>query len=96
MALPVEINSQRAKGDTYSIAFTVTQDYSAYTIQMVMETATIAASIVTATSITFPGTHLGTLEPGLHPYKVLLSGAATRTLNWGEIQIMDDNLEVTP
>lgn len=96
MALPVEINAQRAEGDTYPIAFTVAADYSAYTIEMVMEAETIAASIVTATTITFPGTHLGTLGEGLHPYKVQLSGAATRTLNWGVIQIVADNLAVTP
>lgn len=96
MSLPTEINLQRIKGDDYLVTFDVSADYSDYTLTLQTETGTVSPSIVTASSITFPGDHFATLDLGLHAYKVKAEGLSTRTLIVGVIQIVDDGLQVTP
>jgi hypothetical protein len=91
MSLPVEINFRRVEGDTYAIVFSVATDYSAYTIALETVSGSISPSIVTSTSLTFPGTVIGNLEVGPNPYKVVVS-SPIKTIIWGIIQIDADNL----
>lgn len=97
MSLPSEINIQRMKDDGYPIVFNTDQDYSEVTITLMTETANISPVIITATTVTFPGTHFASLDTGLHPYKVVIvSLGIQRTIVMGSVQIVNDNLVVTP
>lgn len=97
MALPAEINMQRMKGDSYPIVFSMDQDYSDTDLVLVTETANLTPVIMTAEQATFPGEHFSTFDTGSHPYKITITSLGMqRTLVMGMVQIVDDNLLVTP